>query len=178
MQLDMTKGKPMPVILRFTFPLMIGNMFQQLYNMADTIIVGRYVGADALAAVGSTGTIMFLITGFSQGITSGFSIRVSQRYGARDTEAVRHSIANGIFLSVLSSLILTILCLLSMKPLLTIIEHAGEHFRRCLYLYYCYQHRYRSECLLQPVFRISASGRKQSDSSVFSYIFRLSQCRT
>ena len=122
MQLDMTKGKPMPVILRFTFPLMIGNMFQQLYNMADTIIVGRYVGADALAAVGSTGTIMFLITGFSQGITSGFSIRVSQRYGARDTEAVRHSIANGIFLSVLSSLILTILCLLSMKPLLTIMN--------------------------------------------------------
>ena len=122
MQLDMTKGKPMPVILRFTFPLMIGNMFQQLYNMADTIIVGRYVGADALAAVGSTGTIMFLITGFSQGITSGFSIRVSQRYGARDTEAVRHSVANGIFLSVLSSLILTILCLLSMKPLLTIMN--------------------------------------------------------
>ena len=109
MQLDMTKGKPMPVILRFTFPLMIGNMFQQLYNMADTIIVGRYVGADALAAVGSTGTIMFLITGFSQGITSGFSIRVSQRYGARDTEAVRHSVANGIFLSVLSSLILILL---------------------------------------------------------------------
>ena len=56
MQLDMTKGKPLPVILQFTIPLVIGNIFQQLYNMADTIIVGRYVGAGALAAVGSTGT--------------------------------------------------------------------------------------------------------------------------
>lgn len=58
MQLNMTKGKPLPVILMFTVPLIIGNVFQQLYNMVDTIIVGRYVGADALAAVGSTGTIM------------------------------------------------------------------------------------------------------------------------
>ena len=66
MQLDMTKGKPLPVILQFTIPLVIGNIFQQLYNMADTIIVGRYVGAGALAAVGSTGTIMFLTTGFAQ----------------------------------------------------------------------------------------------------------------
>ena len=61
MQLNMTKGKPLPVILMFTVPLIIGNVFQQLYNMVDTIIVGRYVGADALAAVGSTGTIMFLV---------------------------------------------------------------------------------------------------------------------
>ncbi len=59
MQLDMTKGRPLPVILQFTLPLIIGNIFQQLYNMVDTIIVGRYVGADALAAVGSTGTMMF-----------------------------------------------------------------------------------------------------------------------
>ena len=84
MQLDMTKGKPLPVILQFTIPLVIGNIFQQLYNMADTIIVGRYVGAGALAAVGSTGTIMFLATGFAQGITAGFSILTAQRYGAGD----------------------------------------------------------------------------------------------
>ena len=61
MEKDMTKGRPLPVILKFMLPLIIGNIFQQLYNMADTIIVGRYVGADALAAVGSTGTIMFLL---------------------------------------------------------------------------------------------------------------------
>lgn len=97
MQLDMTKGRPLPVILKFTIPLIIGNVFQQLYNMVDTIIVGRYVGADALAAVGSTGTIMFLLTGFSQGITAGFSILISQRYGAKDENGVKRAVANGIF---------------------------------------------------------------------------------
>ena len=85
MEKDMTKGRPLPVILKFMLPLIIGNIFQQLYNMADTIIVGRYVGADALAAVGSTGTIMFLTVGFSQGITAGFSVLTAQRFGAKDS---------------------------------------------------------------------------------------------
>ena len=81
MQTDMTVGKPMKMILDFTIPVFIGNVFQQFYNMADTIIVGRFVGANALAAVGSTGTVMFLIIGFAQGITAGFTILTSQRYG-------------------------------------------------------------------------------------------------
>ena len=67
MEEDMTRGNPLSVIFMFTLPLAVGNIFQQLYNMADTIIVGRFVGADALAAVGSTGTIMFLLNGFAQG---------------------------------------------------------------------------------------------------------------
>ena len=98
MQLDMTKGKILPVILKFTIPLIIGNIFQQLYNMVDTIIVGRYVGADALAAVGSTGTIMFLIIGFAQGITAGFSILISQKYGGQNLQVVKIISANGIIL--------------------------------------------------------------------------------
>ena len=122
MQLDMTKGRPLPVILKFTIPLIIGNIFQQLYNMVDTIIVGRYVGADALAAVGSTGTIMFLVTGFSQGITAGFSILISQRYGARDEDGVKRAVANGILLSVISTLLLTFCCLFLMRPLLTVMN--------------------------------------------------------
>ena len=122
MQLNMTKGKPLPVILMFTVPLIIGNVFQQLYNMVDTIIVGRYVGAYALAAVGSTGTIMFLITGFSQGITAGFSVRVSQKYGARDQIAVKRNVANGILLSIISAVILTVFSASIMKPLLHIMN--------------------------------------------------------
>ena len=110
MQLDMTKGKPLPVILQFTIPLVIGNIFQQLYNMADTIIVGRCVGAGALAAVGSTGTIMFLATGFAQGITAGFSILTAQRYGAGDKKGVKRSVANGIILAVIAAAILTLVC--------------------------------------------------------------------
>ena len=89
MQLDMTKGRPLPVILKFTIPLIIGNVFQQLYNMVDTIIVGRYVGADALAAVGSTGTIMFLLTGLFPGnYRRFFHIDVSQRYGCQRRKRV------------------------------------------------------------------------------------------
>ena len=118
----MTEGAIWKNILLFALPLMLGNIFQQLYNMVDTIIVGRFVGADALAAVGSTGTIMFLITGFSQGITAGFSVRVSQKYGALDHTAVKRNVANGILLSVISAMILTAFSASIMKPLLRLMN--------------------------------------------------------
>ena len=129
MQLDMTKGRPLPVILRFTIPLVIGNVFQQLYNMADTIIVGRYVGAGALAAVGSTGTIMFLTTGFAQGITAGFSILTAQRYGANDARGVKRSVANGILMSVIAAIIMTVFCVCIMNPLLHLMNTPADIFR-------------------------------------------------
>ncbi|MBR5267114.1 MAG: MATE family efflux transporter, partial [Lachnospiraceae bacterium] len=128
MELDMTKGKPLPVLLRFTLPLLLGNVFQQFYNMADTVIVGRFVGAGALAAVGSTGTIMFLINGFAQGITSGFSILTSQRFGAGDAQGVRRSVANGVILAVLSTLILTLTCVGVMRPLLGMMNTPEDIF--------------------------------------------------
>ena len=83
-QRDMTKGSPTRIILGFTLPLFLGNVFQQFYNMADTIIVGQFVGTGALAAVGSTGTIMFLITGFATGLGAGFNILTAQRFVAGD----------------------------------------------------------------------------------------------
>lgn len=129
MEKDMTKGRPLPVILKFILPLIIGNIFQQLYNMADTIIVGRYVGSDALAAVGSTGTIMFLIVGFSQGITSGFSVLTSQRFGAKDKEGVKSSVANGILLSIIFTIILSALSMLSMHTLLKIMNTPENIFQ-------------------------------------------------
>lgn len=128
MELDMTKGKPLPVLLRFTLPLLLGNVFQQFYNMADTVIVGRFVGAGALAAVGSTGTVMFLINGFAQGITSGFSILTSQRFGAGDPQGVRRSVANGVILAVISTLILTMTCLGVMRPLLGLMNTPEDIF--------------------------------------------------
>lgn len=129
MEMDMTQGKPMPLILKFTVPLVIGNIFQQLYNMADTIIVGRYVGAGALAAVGSTGTIMFLITGFSQGITAGFTVLTSQRYGARDQDGVRRSVANGILLAIFVTLLLTVAGVCSMEALLRLMNTPADIFQ-------------------------------------------------
>ena len=126
MEKDMTKGRPLPVILKFILPLIIGNIFQQLYNMADTIIVGRYVGSDALAAVGSTGTIMFLIVGFAQGITAGFSVLTAQRFGAKDNEGVKSSVANGILLSLIFTVLLSALSMLSMHTLLKLMNKIGR----------------------------------------------------
>ena len=128
MELDMTEGKPLPLILRFVFPLFIGNVFQQLYNMVDTVIVGRYVGSSALAAVGSTGTIMFLITGFAQGLTAGFSVLTSQKYGAGDTHGVRRSVGNGALLSLAAAVLLTVSSLLFMKPLLAAMNTPADIF--------------------------------------------------
>ena len=129
MEKDMTKGRPLPVILKFILPLIIGNIFQQLYNMADTIIVGRYVGSDALAAVGSTGTIMFLIVGFAQGITAGFSVLTAQRFGAKDNEGVKSSVANGILLSLIFTVVLSALSMLSMHTLLKLMNTPDNIFQ-------------------------------------------------
>ena len=118
MQLDMTTGRPMPIILRFLIPIFIGNMFQQFYNMVDSIIVGRYVGTEAFAAVGSTGTIMFLVLGFANGLSTGFTVLTSQRFGAKDAYGVRRSVANAIILSVIVSVVVTAISLVSMGSIL------------------------------------------------------------
>lgn len=88
MQRDMTVGSPFKVVLNFTIPIFIGNVFQQFYNMADAVIVGKFVGTDALAAVGSTGTIMFLIFGLITGMSVGFTVLTSQYYGAGDMDGM------------------------------------------------------------------------------------------
>lgn len=114
---DMTKGSPLRLILRFSLPVLIGNIFQQLYSIVDTIIVGRCVGNDALAAVGSTGALSFLILGFAIGITGGFSVIASQRFGAQDEEGVKRSAAASTQLCVLITVLLTAVSLLTAKPL-------------------------------------------------------------
>ena len=90
---DMTKGSPMRLIISFTIPMIFGNLFQQLYNMVDTIVVGRFVGVDALAAVGSVGSVFFLVIGFCTGICSGFSIPVAQFFGAGNYANMKKYIA-------------------------------------------------------------------------------------
>ena len=108
---NMTAGNPAKLILIFTFPLLIGNIFQQFYSMADTLIVGRTIGVNALAAVGCTGSISFLILGFVSGLTSGFSIVTAQRFGADDEKGVKKSFAAGILLSFAIALVLTVVSL-------------------------------------------------------------------
>ena len=79
---DLTSGNPFKIILLFTLPLMLGNLFQQFYSLADTIIVGRFVGVNALAAVGATGSVNYLILGFVIGMCNGFAIPIAQLFGA------------------------------------------------------------------------------------------------
>ena len=93
---SMTSGKPVKLILLFALPLIVGNIFQQFYSMADTVIVGRTIGVNALAAVGCTGSVSFFILGFVMGFTSGLSILIAQRFGAEDEEGIRCSFAAGI----------------------------------------------------------------------------------
>lgn len=119
MELDMTKGSPAGLIAKFIVPIIIGNIFQQCYSMIDTIIVGRYVGLQALAAVGSTGTISFLILGFAQGLTTGFTVMTAQRYGAGDLQGMKRSVASAAILSGIVAVVMTIISALCMDFLLT-----------------------------------------------------------
>ena len=84
---NMTAGSPIRLILSFTVPLLIGNVFQQFYNIADIIIVGRTIGVHALAAVGASGPLFMALLGLTIGLTSGFSVVTGQRFGANDDEA-------------------------------------------------------------------------------------------
>ncbi len=127
-QTTLTSGKPMSILLKFVIPLFVGNVFQQLYNMVDTIIVGHYVGAKALAAVGSTGTIMFLVMGFAIGMTTGFTVITAQKFGAEDENGVKRSVANGFILSVITIVILTIISVSVMRPLLHLMNTPADIF--------------------------------------------------
>lgn len=119
---DMTTGSPAKLILHFSIPLLIGNIFQQFYSMVDTIIVGRFVGVQALAAVGSTGALAFLILGFIFGLTSGFSVIVAQKFGANDENGLRNSVATSIILCVILTIMMTTLSVLLAKPLLILMN--------------------------------------------------------
>lgn len=127
-QSDMTSGSPMKIILWFTLPIFIGNVFQQFYNMADAVIVGKFVGNNALAAVGSTGTIMFLINGFVIGMTAGFTVLTAQKFGAGDERGIRKSVTGAAWLSLIVGLVLTAAFMVFMKPLLTLMNTPADIF--------------------------------------------------
>ena len=128
MEKDMTAGSPAKMILNFTIPLFLGNVFQQFYSMADTVIVGKFVGTKALAAVGSTGTIMFLIVTSLIGMTAGFTVLTAQRFGAGDLAGMRKSVAMSGILSAIISILITIISMAGMKSLLTIMNTPQDIF--------------------------------------------------
>lgn len=123
---DLTAGKPLFQILRFALPLVLGTLFQQLYSFADTVIVGRCLGTDALGAVGTTYSLNFLILGFVQGACVGFGIPVAETFGAKDKGGLRKYLFNGALLCVVLSVVFTLFTTLMAGPLLQLIHTPEE----------------------------------------------------
>ena len=121
-ELNLTEGSPFKLIIAFCIPMILGNMFQQLYNFVDTMIVGHFLGVEALAGVGATGSINFLIVGFCLGTCSGFAIPVAQKYGAKDYVALRKFVANAIYLSLCFSIGITIIVSLLCRNILVLMR--------------------------------------------------------
>lgn len=115
---DMTQGRPLKLILLFSIPLLIGNAFQQLYNVVDTLIVGKTLGTNPLAAVGAVGALVFAIIGFCFGMSSGFGVIIAQRFGAGDEAALRRSVTHSAILSAIATVILTAICVPSTRLML------------------------------------------------------------
>ena len=123
---DMTTGSPVRGILGFCVPLLIGNLFQQLYNLADSMLVGRILGVNAFAAVGSTGALNFLIMGFALGICSGFAIPIAQSFGAGDREEVRRRVGQLVWLGLIFSALITLVAAVWTDDLLRITQTPDE----------------------------------------------------
>lgn len=119
---DMTSGSPAKLILQFSLPMLIGNIFNQVYNMVDSIVVGQYVGSEALAAVGATGSLVFLIIGLTFGLSAGISIVISQYFGAKDYDNVRKAFATATYIVVILSAVMGLVGFFSSRWLLELLN--------------------------------------------------------
>ncbi len=115
---DMTQGKAMKLLVSFMLPVLAGNIFQQFYNVVDSVIVGQFLGEDALAAVGSTGSVVFLVWGLVSGLTSGFSVVIAQQFGAKNWKGMKHYESVSILLCIGIAILMTIVLFLTIDPIL------------------------------------------------------------
>ena len=123
---DMTTGSPIKLIIKFMIPMCLGNIFQQFYNIADSIVAGQFLGVNALAAIGSTGSLIFFVTGWLNGLTSGFSIWVAQWFGAKRLVRMRHFIAMSIYVCLFFVVIMTAGLLILNEPILRLMNSPEE----------------------------------------------------
>lgn len=119
---DLTKGNPLKLILFFSLPMIVGNLFQQFYNMADSIVVGQFLGVNALAAVGSTGSINFMILGFATGSCSGLCIPIAQAFGAGDMKTMRRYVTNAVYISAAITVFITAGTMLFTRQILLLMQ--------------------------------------------------------
>ena len=122
----MTVGKPSKLIIQFMIPMFLGNVFQQFYNVADSIVAGQFLGVQALAAIGSTGSLMFFVTGWMNGMSSGFAILVSQWFGAKKYDRMRHYVAMSVYLSIILSVLMTVGFLAANEPILRMMNYSPD----------------------------------------------------
>lgn len=128
---DMTQGRPARLIFAFALPLMVGNVFQQLYIVVDTAVVGRFVGVEALASVGAADWPNWMVLGMVTGFAQGFCILISQRFGAGDMAGMRRNVSHTYALGLALAAVLTLAAHLAARPILTLPGHAGQrHGRR------------------------------------------------
>lgn len=171
---DLTKGSPFKLILFFMLPVLLGNIFQQLYNMADSIIVGRAISSDAMAGVSSTGSVTFLVLGFASGLTAGFAVRTSQRFGAHDEEGVRKSVAVSLELCLVLTVLLTSLSMPLTKPLLRLMQTPDKYFGYAYWLSLRLFRRHSAprSFTTSPRRRARDRGHQDARSSFFSFRLR------
>lgn len=123
---DMTSGSPVKLIIQFMIPMFLGNIFQQFYNIADSIVAGQFLGVRALAAIGSTGSLMFFVTGWLNGLSSGFAILVAQWFGAKKYDRMRHYVAMSIYLMLAFAVTMTIGFEIANRPIMHLMNYSEE----------------------------------------------------
>ncbi len=123
---SMTSGSPWKLILGFAAPMLLGMILQQIYSMVDSMIVGQYLGVDAFAGVGSTGSINFMIIGFCMGVCNGIAIPVAQRFGAQDRHGLRCYVANGVWLAVILAVVFTVVVCVLCRQILIWMQTPGN----------------------------------------------------
>lgn len=124
---DMTKGNEVGLLLRFALPMLVGNIFQQLYNMVDSIIVGKFVGSHALGAVGAVGNLNFLFFSLCLGLASGIGILISQFFGAGKDDYVKKIIANSVYIITISGAVMSIISCIFARPILHLMNTPAEN---------------------------------------------------
>lgn len=129
---DMTKGNVAGLLLKFALPMLVGNIFQQFYNMADSVIVGKFVGSNALGAVGSIGSLNFLFFSLCMGLGAGLGVLISQYFGAGEDDYVKKIIANSVYITLAAGIFMSLCGVLFAKPILRIMHMPQENFTDAL----------------------------------------------
>lgn len=169
---DMTQGSPIRLMIRFCLPVLIGSIFQQIYNITDSLVVGNTVGSQALAAIGATTSSTFFMLSFATGLTTSFSILLSQHYGAKDDGMFKKTLANSIFVILGAALILSLAGIFGARPLMRVLGAPVDILEDAvIYLQICI-----GGCLAQLVYNAAAAVLRSVGNSTTPLIFLILSC--